>query len=76
MQASDVLRVLQVNTLADQTVTDKQQWDAAVRFLESSIKEKLVVSGDARRVAELRSKAYGELLSFCKIIFRRKRKRI
>lgn len=43
-KASDVLRVLQVNALADQSITDKQQWDAAVRFLESSIKDKLFVS--------------------------------
>lgn len=40
-----MLRVLQVNTLTDQVVTDKQQWDTAVRFLESSIKQKLMVSG-------------------------------
>lgn len=43
VQASDVLRVLQMNTLADQVITDKQQWDSAVRFLESSIKQKLQV---------------------------------
>ncbi|KAK5646864.1 hypothetical protein RI129_005328 [Pyrocoelia pectoralis] len=40
-KALDVLRVIQLNTLEDRTVTDKKDWDSAVRFLESSIKDKL-----------------------------------
>lgn len=38
-----MLRVIQLNTLEDRSVKDKQQWDSAVKFLENSIKEKLVV---------------------------------
>lgn len=40
-KASEVLRVIQLNTLEDRTVTDKRDWDSAVRFLESSLKDKL-----------------------------------
>uniref|UniRef100_A0A1Y1LEL3 Dynamin-like GTPase OPA1, mitochondrial n=1 Tax=Photinus pyralis TaxID=7054 RepID=A0A1Y1LEL3_PHOPY len=40
-KALDVLRVIQLNTLEDRTVTDKKDWDSATRFLESSIKDKL-----------------------------------
>ncbi|KAF5277806.1 hypothetical protein FQR65_LT03787 [Abscondita terminalis] len=43
-KASDVLRVIQLNTLEDRTVTDKRDWDSAVRFLESSIKDKLKIT--------------------------------
>lgn len=40
-KASDVLRVIQLNTLEDRTVTDKREWDSAVRFLETSVKDEL-----------------------------------
>lgn len=40
-KASDVLRVIQLNTLEDRTVTDKRDWDSAVRFLETSVRDKL-----------------------------------
>lgn len=40
-QAADVLRVIQLNALEDRSVNDKQQWDAACKFLEDSVKEKL-----------------------------------
>ncbi|KAF2900853.1 hypothetical protein ILUMI_05331 [Ignelater luminosus] len=40
-KASDVLRVIQLNILEDRTVTDKREWDSAVRFLESSVRDKL-----------------------------------
>lgn len=40
IQATEILRVLQLNALADQAITDKQQWDGAVKFLESSMKHK------------------------------------
>lgn len=35
-----MLRVIQLNTLEDRSVNDKRDWDQAVRFLESSVKEK------------------------------------
>lgn len=40
-KASEMLRVIQLNTLEDRTISDKRDWDQAVKFLESSIKEKL-----------------------------------
>lgn len=40
-KASEMLRVIQLNTLEDRTVGDKRDWDSAVKFLESSIKDKL-----------------------------------
>lgn len=39
-----MLRVIQLNTLEDRSVTDKYQWDLAVKFLEESLREKLKVS--------------------------------
>lgn len=40
-KAAEMLRVIQLNTLEDRTIGDKRDWDAAVKFLESSVKEKL-----------------------------------
>lgn len=40
-KAEDSLRVMQKNTLEDKTVTDKQQWDVAVKFMEETLREKL-----------------------------------
>lgn len=40
-KAMDMLRVIQLNTLEDRTVADKRDWDAAVKFLETSVKDKL-----------------------------------
>lgn len=40
-KAEDSLRVIQVNTLEDRSVTDKQQWDAAVKFMEETVKGRL-----------------------------------
>nr|XP_019527070.2 dynamin-like 120 kDa protein, mitochondrial isoform X1 [Aedes albopictus] len=40
-KAIDMLRVIQLNTLEDRSVHDKNEWDQAVRFFESSVKEKL-----------------------------------
>lgn len=40
-KAMDMLRVIQLNTLEDRSVHDKQEWDQAVRFFEKSVKEKL-----------------------------------
>jgi len=37
-----MLRVIQLNTLEDRFVHDKQEWDSAVKFLESSVNAKLV----------------------------------
>lgn len=39
-----MLRVIQLNTLEDRAVHDKNQWDSAVKFLEKSLKEKLDVN--------------------------------
>lgn len=40
-KAADILRVIQLNTLEDRTVGSKREWDAAVKFLESSVRERL-----------------------------------
>ncbi|XP_060516736.1 dynamin-like 120 kDa protein, mitochondrial isoform X2 [Cylas formicarius] len=40
-KASDMLRVIQLNILEDRTISDKRDWDLAVKFLENSVKEKL-----------------------------------
>ncbi|XP_023012354.2 opa1 mitochondrial dynamin like GTPase isoform X1 [Leptinotarsa decemlineata] len=40
-KASEMLRVIQLNTLEDRTIGDKRDWDEAIRFWESSLKEKL-----------------------------------
>ncbi|KDR10026.1 Dynamin-like 120 kDa protein, mitochondrial, partial [Zootermopsis nevadensis] len=39
--ASEMLRIIQLNTLEDRSVSEKQHWDSAVKFLEDSVKEKL-----------------------------------
>lgn len=36
-----MLRVIQLNTLEDRCVHDKQEWDQAVKFFEASVKDKL-----------------------------------
>ncbi|GLH01491.1 Dynamin-like 120 kDa protein, mitochondrial [Gryllus bimaculatus] len=48
-KASEMLRVIQLNTLEDRSVYDKQQWDQAVKFLETSVKEKLQATEDMLR---------------------------
>ena len=40
-KAEDSLRVIQMNTLEDRSVHDKLQWDTAVKFMETSVGEKL-----------------------------------
>ncbi|XP_015586682.1 dynamin-like 120 kDa protein, mitochondrial isoform X2 [Cephus cinctus] len=40
-KASEMLRVIQLNTLEDRSVNDKRDWDQAVQFLETSVKDKL-----------------------------------
>lgn len=40
-KAMDMLRVIQLNTIEDRNVHDKQEWDQAVKFFESSVKEKI-----------------------------------
>lgn len=37
-----MLRGIQLNSLEDRAVSEKQQWDTAVKFLETSVKEKLI----------------------------------
>ncbi|XP_076652517.1 opa1 mitochondrial dynamin like GTPase isoform X2 [Halictus rubicundus] len=43
-KASEMLRVIQLNTLEDRSINDKRDWDQAVRFLETSIRDKLQVT--------------------------------
>ncbi|KAL5286532.1 OPA1 family protein [Megaselia abdita] len=40
-KAIDMLRIIQLNTLEDRFVSDKHEWDQAVKFFESSVKTKL-----------------------------------
>lgn len=40
-KAVDMLRIIQLNALEDRAVSDKQQWDSAIKFLESSLKDRL-----------------------------------
>ena len=40
-KAMDMLRVIQLNTLEDRSVHDKNEWDQAVKFFEQSVKDKL-----------------------------------
>lgn len=40
-KAEDSLRVIQMNTLDDRSVTDKKQWDNAIKFMESALQDKL-----------------------------------
>ncbi|KAG8187406.1 hypothetical protein JTE90_009484 [Oedothorax gibbosus] len=40
-KAVDMLRIIQLNALEDRAVPDKNQWDLAIKFLESSLKERL-----------------------------------
>jgi optic atrophy protein 1 len=43
-KAAEMLRVIQLNTLEDRAVHDKNQWDSAVKFLDKSLREKLDVN--------------------------------
>lgn len=40
-KATDMLRIIQLNTLEDRSVHDKSEWDQAVKFFEDSVKSKL-----------------------------------
>jgi optic atrophy protein 1 len=40
-KAIDMLRVIQLNTLEDRNVHDKHEWDSAVKFFESSVRDKM-----------------------------------
>ncbi|GFO30737.1 dynamin-like 120 kda protein, mitochondrial [Plakobranchus ocellatus] len=40
-KAEDSLRVIQINTLEDRLVHDKEQWDKAVKFMEETMKRQL-----------------------------------
>ncbi|XP_048845291.1 dynamin-like 120 kDa protein, mitochondrial [Brienomyrus brachyistius] len=39
--AEDSLRVIQHNVLEDRSITDKQEWDAAARFMEETLRARL-----------------------------------
>lgn len=40
-KAAEVLRVIQFNALEDRAISDKYQWDQALKFLEQSLRERL-----------------------------------
>lgn len=40
-KAEQSLRVIQKNILEDRSVSDKNQWDSAIKFMETSVKEQL-----------------------------------
>ncbi|XP_078725752.1 dynamin-like GTPase OPA1, mitochondrial isoform X2 [Lampetra fluviatilis] len=40
-QAEDSLRVIQHNALEDRSISDKQQWDAAIKFMEDTLQARL-----------------------------------
>ncbi|XP_018422692.1 PREDICTED: dynamin-like 120 kDa protein, mitochondrial isoform X2 [Nanorana parkeri] len=40
-QAEDSLRVIQHNALEDRSISDKQQWDAAIQFMEETLHNRL-----------------------------------
>lgn len=40
-KATDMLRIIQLNTLEDRSVHDKTEWDQAVKFFEDAVKSKL-----------------------------------
>ncbi|KAM4693316.1 dynamin-like GTPase OPA1, mitochondrial isoform 2-T2 [Discoglossus pictus] len=40
-QAEDSLRVIQHNALEDRSISDKQQWDAAIYFMEDTLQSRL-----------------------------------
>jgi len=48
-----MLRVIQLNTLEDRSVSEKHQWDSAVKFLEKSVKEKLQVQDNCQHFVNL-----------------------
>ncbi|CAB0002176.1 unnamed protein product [Nesidiocoris tenuis] len=52
-QGNEMLRMIQLNTLEDRCVNDKQQWDSAVRLLETCLKEKSQDHGPALTTDEL-----------------------
>lgn len=37
-------RVIQLNALEDRSVSEKPQWDSAVKFLEESLQERIQLS--------------------------------
>ncbi|XP_059141467.1 dynamin-like 120 kDa protein, mitochondrial isoform X15 [Physella acuta] len=43
-KAEDSLRVIQLNTLEDRSVHDKEQWDKAAKFMEETMREKLNIT--------------------------------
>lgn len=43
-KAEEVLRVMQLNVFEDRAIHDKNQWDSAIKFLESSLEERLKVT--------------------------------
>uniref|UniRef100_S4RAS5 Dynamin-like GTPase OPA1, mitochondrial n=1 Tax=Petromyzon marinus TaxID=7757 RepID=S4RAS5_PETMA len=40
-QSEDSLRVIQHNALEDRSISDKQQWDAAIKFMEDTLQARL-----------------------------------
>ena len=42
-KAKDILRVIQLNALEDRSIKEKSDWDAAIKFLDSSVQQNLKV---------------------------------
>ncbi|XP_026465089.1 dynamin-like 120 kDa protein, mitochondrial [Ctenocephalides felis] len=40
-KASEMLRIIQLNTLEDRSVSSKAEWDEAIKFLESAVRDRL-----------------------------------
>jgi optic atrophy protein 1 len=43
-KAQESLRVIQMNMLEDRSVHNKNQWDAAITFMDAAVRERLAIS--------------------------------
>ena len=57
-KADNSLRVVQANALDDRTIHTKADWDAAVRFMEMSVRDRLKQS--EQRLVELKGPSTSE----------------
>lgn len=65
-KAADMLRIIQLNALDDRSVHNKQQWDEAIKFLESSIQTKLQLT--KTRIQEMMGPSFKEQWLYWKYI--------
>ncbi|XP_072035958.1 dynamin-like GTPase OPA1, mitochondrial isoform X2 [Amphiura filiformis] len=71
--AADGLRVMQLNTLEDRSVHDKAQWDSAVKFMESTLQQRLKETED--RIQELVGPGTGERWMYWKSLTKQQENR-